>query len=55
MTEGRLSAKQTNFPTDLYILQGVVENLDKGHKLLLAKSRDGLGVDYSEIESLIDS
>ncbi len=51
----KIISEETNFPTDLYILQGLVENLDKGHKLLLAKSRDGFGVDYSEIESLIDS
>ncbi len=51
----KIISEETNFPTDLYILQGVVENLDKDHKLLLAKSRDGLGVDYSEIESLIDN
>lgn len=51
----KIISESTNFPTDLYILQGLADKLDKGHKIVLAESRDGLGIDYSEIESILDN
>ena len=51
----KIISESTNFPTDLYILQGIADNLDMGHQIVLAESRDGLGIDYSDFEDLIDA
>ena len=43
-----------NFPTDLYILQGLVDQLGEGYELKLARSKDGTTVSMQEIENAID-
>jgi kynureninase len=43
-----------NFPSDLYILQGVIDLLEKGHKLELAPSSDGISMDMDVLENIID-
>ncbi|MBN1822673.1 MAG: kynureninase [Prolixibacteraceae bacterium] len=42
-----------NFPTDLYILQGIIGNLGNNHKLILAESNDGISIGLENLESLI--
>lgn len=43
-----------NFPSDLYILQGVIDLLGNMHQLELIPSKDGLTIDPSNVESTID-
>jgi kynureninase len=43
-----------NFPTDLYVLQGAIELLGQGHRLVLVKSEDGLTVSESALAGAID-
>ncbi len=50
----RIVSDTLNFPTDLYILQGIIKNLNQGHELCLAGSVDGIHPNLDELESLID-
>ena len=43
-----------NFPSDLYILQGVVDLLGMGHDLVLVPSEDGITISYEALEAAID-
>jgi len=43
-----------NFPSDLYILQGISEFLGKGHKLKLIPSRDDIHIHPEDIAAAID-
>ena len=45
---------ELNFGTDLYIIQGVIDLLGKGHRLKLMKSADGISVGDDEISKSID-
>lgn len=42
-----------NFPTDLYILQGLIKEFGPEYKLYLAKTNDGISIDSNEIKSKI--
>lgn len=42
-----------NFPSDLYILQGIIDILGGKHNIQLANSNDGITVSKSELEKLI--
>ena len=42
-----------NFPTDLYILQGLIREFGPDYKLILANSLDGETIDLEEIKSKI--
>lgn len=44
-----------NFPTDLYILQGLIKEFGTEYKLNLARSNDGITIDLDEIKSRINS
>jgi kynureninase len=44
---------ELNFGTDLYIIQGIIELLDKGHKLALMRSHDGITVSDAELDKCI--
>lgn len=44
-----------NFPTDLYILQGILHELGDEYSLKLAESENGISIDSSSINCLIDS
>ncbi|HEY1056218.1 MAG TPA: kynureninase [Emticicia sp.] len=44
-----------NFPTDLYILQGLIEQQFKDHSLNLIESRDGITVAEQAFEEALDS
>jgi kynureninase len=43
-----------NFPTDLYVLQGAIELLGQGHRLVVVKSEDGLTVSEAALARAID-
>jgi kynureninase len=43
-----------NFPTDLYVLQGAIELLGQGHRLVVVKSEDGLAVSDSALAGAVD-
>jgi kynureninase len=43
-----------NFPTDLYVLQGLINSMGNQHELVLARSEDGMTVSTQELERVID-
>lgn len=43
-----------NFPSDLYILQGVIDLLGKQHKLQIIRSKDGLTIDPRAVHDSLD-
>lgn len=50
----RIVSDELNFPSDLYILQGLNHQFTNRYSLDLAKSSDGVGVEFSELEELIN-
>jgi kynureninase len=44
-----------NFPSDLYVLQGIIELLGGEHDLVLVPSRDGISIAPGDLEAAIDS
>jgi kynureninase len=55
--EGRseIISDEMNFPTDLYILQGLIKHSGADHKLRLLKSPDGISPDMTELQKMIHS
>jgi kynureninase len=51
----RIVSDEFNFPSDLYILQGVAEAAGEGFVLELARSKDGITIDADDLLSLIDT
>jgi kynureninase len=53
--EGRtgIISDELNFPTDLYILQGLIKQLGGKHSLELIKSSDGISPDINELHQRI--
>jgi len=51
----KIVSDEFNFPTDLYILQGIIDLLGKGHTLELVKSRDGICLPLDAVEKAIDN
>ncbi len=49
----RIVSDTFNFPSDLYILQGIVKEAGPGHELVLAGSEDGVHPDLSDLEEKI--
>lgn len=49
----RVVSDTLNFPTDLYILQGILKEAGPQYELVLAGSRDGIHPDLEELEALI--
>ena len=43
-----------NFPSDLYIMQGLIKQLGAKHKLSLLKSPDGISSDMSELDLMLN-
>lgn len=43
-----------NFPTDLYVLQGIVEQSGEDYELVLAQSKDGQTIEIQELERVVD-
>lgn len=50
----KVVSDELNFGTDLYVIQGVIDLLDRGHRLELMKSHDGITVSNDELEANID-
>lgn len=50
----KIVSDELNFPSDLYIMQGVAANSSEGHYIELARSDDGIGVSDQALESVID-
>jgi len=42
-----------NFPTDLYILQGIVKEKEPDYQLVLAESKDGISIDLKDLKEKI--
>ncbi len=51
LQEGRVDiiSDDLNFPSDLYVLQGLVKQFDNKHTLRLLKSSDGISADLTEL------
>ena len=45
---------EMNFPTDFYVLQGAIDLLGQGHRLVVVKSEDGLTVSQEALARAID-
>ena len=43
-----------NFPTDLYILQGILKNFGPEYELVLASSKDDITIDIAELEKTVN-
>ena len=50
-----LLSDEFNFPTDLYIFQGVIDILGKGHQMKLIQSSDSISIDDKAAESAINN
>jgi kynureninase len=50
----KIISDELNFPSDLYILQGVVKQLGPGYHLHLARSRDGICIDRDAVRAALD-
>ncbi|MGD2157141.1 MAG: kynureninase [Anaerolineales bacterium] len=50
----KIVSDELNFPSDLYIFQGIIELLGKGHKLELVPSQDGISIAQADLEAAID-
>jgi len=44
-----------NFPSDLYVIQGIIKQLQKDHNLVIVKSKDGITIDSEDINMAINS
>ncbi len=49
----RVVSDTMNFPTDLYILQGILREAGTDYELVLAGTKDGIHPDMEELEALI--
>ena len=50
----RIVTDELNFPSDLYILQGLVKEFGEEFELRVVPSRDGMTVDTSDLREVID-
>ncbi|MCF8346601.1 MAG: kynureninase [Bacteroidales bacterium] len=50
----RIVTDELNFPSDLYILQGLVNAFGEGYELILVPSRDGMTIDTRDLMERID-
>lgn len=53
-TKTRIISDSLNFPTDLYIIQGLINQQFKNHELELVESENGVQVSESMISKLLD-
>lgn len=51
----KIVSDELNFPSDLYVLQGVKDLLDKDYYIELIPSTNGISIDQDAAEKLIDS
>ncbi len=50
----RVVTDELNFPSDLYILQGLVKEFGDGYELVVVSSRDGMTIDAGDLRAGID-
>ena len=50
----KIVSDELNFPSDIYLLQGLIDLFGNKHQLSLAKSKDDLTISLSELQSLIN-
>ena len=50
----RIVTDELNFPSDLYILQGLVKAFGAGYELVVVSSRDGMTIDTGDLKEKID-
>jgi kynureninase len=50
----RIVSDVFNFPTDLYILQGIIQEMGNKHELILAGSKDEITIDLDDLKGKID-
>lgn len=50
----RIVSDDLNFPTDLYVLQGITRHLGKEFELVLARSSDGVSLKTEDLEKVVD-
>jgi kynureninase len=50
----KIVSDQLNFPSDLYIFQGIIDWLDQGHQLELIRSQDDIHIQADDIAAAID-
>ena len=50
----KIISDELNFPTDLYVIQGLIKQQFPNHRLELLKSKDGISIDECEIERLVN-
>jgi len=50
----RIVTDELNFPSDLYILQGLVKEFGESYELIIVPSRDGMTIDNMDLEAKID-
>jgi kynureninase len=50
----RIVTDELNFPSDLYILQGLVKHFGEGYELVVVSSRDGMTIDTGDLKEKID-
>jgi kynureninase len=50
----RILSDELNFPSDLHILQGIINQLGSGYELDLIRSKDGMCIDHDSILDAID-
>ncbi|MFC2096943.1 kynureninase [Bacteroidota bacterium] len=51
----KIISDSLNFPSDLYIMQGIIDMIDEGHYLELIPSHDEVSIDQNELINSIDS
>ncbi len=50
----KIVSDDRNFPTDLYIIQGIIDQLGPEYELLIARSNDNQTFDLESLEKIID-
>ncbi len=50
----KIVSDDLNFPTDLYVLQGLIQQQFQQHRLELIQSQDGISIGEEQIEQLLD-
>ena len=50
----RIVTDELNFPSDLYILQGLVKEFGEGYELTVVSSGDGMTIDTRDLREVID-
>ncbi|HCC72032.1 MAG TPA: kynureninase [Bacteroidales bacterium] len=51
----KIVSDNLNFPSDLYVVQGIINNLNNGHFLELAKTSNEIDISIGDLFSLIDN